>query len=139
MKRSNPRTDTENQLPLEMIKEGLKSRKICESEKLPDRTYEIIKKPLNLSDIVATKHTAIVETIEPASGALSMEEVVKLFGTAFKQICELQQVDKLTVERFRMIFQAAKDCLPLFRVYEKWDEIEKHIDNLGKLCITFKP
>jgi hypothetical protein len=116
MKRSNPRTDTENQLPLEIIKEGLTPRNIFESEKLPDRTYEVIKEPLNLSVIVATKQTAIVETIKPVPDALSMEEVAKLFSTAFKQICKLQQVGKLMFEHCRIIFQAAKDYLPLFRI-----------------------
>ena len=45
--------------------------------------------------IVSAKPSAIVSTIEPSEDALSMEEVVKLFSTAFKQICGLHEVDKL--------------------------------------------
>ena len=36
--------------------------------------------------IVSAKLSAIVSTIEPSEDALSMEEVVKLFSTAFEQI-----------------------------------------------------
>jgi hypothetical protein len=97
--------DAENQLILEIIGEKLMSREIYESGKLLDKTYEAIRERLNLGSIVATKHTAIVETIE----------------------------------RFRIIFQASNDYLLPFKSYEKRDEIEQRIDNLGKLCITFKP
>jgi len=45
--------------------------------------------------IVITKPGVKVITIEPSQDALSMESVVKLFSTAFKQICRLHEVDKL--------------------------------------------
>jgi hypothetical protein len=48
-----------------------------------------------------------------------MEEVVKLFRTTFGQICALKEVDELMLERFCMVFQAAKDYGPLFAHYEK--------------------
>jgi predicted nuclease of restriction endonuclease-like RecB superfamily len=60
-----------------------------------------------------------------------MEEVVKLFSTAFKQICEVQQVDKLTLERFRIIFQAAKDYGPLLSSFQRWEKIEKQVEELA--------
>jgi hypothetical protein len=37
-----------------------------------------------------------VITIEPSADALSMEEVVKLFRTAFGQVCALKVVDRPT-------------------------------------------
>jgi hypothetical protein len=40
-----------------------------------------------------------VITIEPSADALSVEEVVKLFCTVFKQFCALKVVDKLAVDR----------------------------------------
>ena len=52
---------------------------------------------------------SFVQQIELSPDALSMEEVVKLFSTALEQICGLREVDKLVLERFRIIFQAAKD------------------------------
>jgi hypothetical protein len=45
--------------------------------------------------IVITKPGAKVITIEPSQDALSMESVVKLFSTAFKQVSKLHEVDKL--------------------------------------------
>ena len=41
------------------------------------------------------RQKAFVETIEPSEDVLSMEEVVKLFSAAFKQVCGLHEVDKL--------------------------------------------
>jgi hypothetical protein len=67
--------------------------------KLLARTYEAIRKELSLDFLVATNRTAIVATIESASDALSMERVVKLFSTAFEQVCALQKVDKPVLER----------------------------------------
>jgi len=131
MARGKPWTDEEIKVLRELAEQDLSAQEIYESGRLPERTYEAIRKQLNLGGIVATKQTAIVETIEPAKDALSMEEVVKLFSTAFKQICELQQVDKLTLERFRIIFQAAKDYGPLLSSFQRWEKIEKQIEELA--------
>jgi hypothetical protein len=59
-----------------------------------------------------------------------MEEV-ELFSTAFEQTCGLREVDKLVLERFRIIFQAAKDYWPLLAHYEKWEKIEGQIEGLA--------
>ena len=131
MARGKPWTEEEIKVLGEMSKQGKNAQEIYESGKLPNRTYEAIRKQLNLDSLVATNRTAIVATIEPASDALSMEKVVKLFSTAFEQACALQQVDKLVLERFRIIFQAAKDYGPLLAGYEKWEKIEKQIEELA--------
>jgi len=131
MARGKPWTEEEIKVLGEMSKQGKNAQEIYESGKLPNRTYEAIRKQLNLDSLVATNRTAIVATIEPASDALSMEKVVKLFSTAFEQVCALQQVDKLVLERFRIIFQAAKDYGPLLAGYEKWEKIEKQIEELS--------
>jgi len=59
-----------------------------------------------------------------------MEEAVKLFSMAFEQVCALKEVDKLVLERFHIIFQAARDYGPLLAHYEKWERIEKRIEEL---------
>ena len=87
-------------------------------------------KQVNLDFLVASHHRAIVATIQQASDALSIEKVVKLFSTASEQICGLQEVGKLVLERFRIIFQAAKDYGPLLAHYEKWERIEGQIEEL---------
>jgi hypothetical protein len=124
-------TDEEIAILEDLASQGLSPQQIYESGRLPERTVDAIRKQLKLCSIVQTKHTAIVQTIEPAPDTLSMEHVVKLFSTAFKQICELQQVDKLTLERFRIIFQAAKDYGPLLSSFQRWEKIEKQIEELA--------
>lgn len=133
-------TDAENTLLLEMVSEGLTPREIFESGKFPDRTQDSIRvqiQRLGGDSFVQTKHTAIVQTIEPDQNTLTMEDIVKHFTSAFKQICALQEVDKLTLERFRIIFQAAKDYPTLLKTYEKWEEIEKRIEQLEADVQTF--
>jgi hypothetical protein len=72
-------------------------------------TIEPVSDLCGCSSIVSAIRTAIVSTIEPAQNALTMERAVKLFTTAFEQICAMKEVDKFALERFRIIFQAAKD------------------------------
>ena len=43
----------------------------------------------------------------------------------------MKKIDKLSLERFRIIFQAAKDYAPLLAGYEKWYRIEKRIEELS--------
>lgn len=134
MGRGKPWTDAENQLLLEMVSERLTPREIFESSKFPGRTQDSIRaqiQRLGGGSFVQTKHTAIVQTIEPDQNALTMEDIVKRFTSAFKQICALQEVDKLTLERFRIIFQVAKDYPALLKTYEKWEELEKRIEQLA--------
>ncbi len=68
--------------------------------------------------------------MEPAADALAMEKIVKLYSAAIDQICRTEKVDKLALERLRIIFQAAKDYAPLLAGYEKWERIEKKVDEL---------
>ena len=130
MGRGKPWTDAENRLLLEMAEGGLNPQQIYDSGRFPERTVEAINKQLERCRFVATRQKAFVETIEPSEDVLSMEEVVKLFSTAFEQICGLSVADKLVLERFRIIFQAAKDYGPLLAHYEKWEKIEGQIEEL---------
>jgi hypothetical protein len=41
---------------------------------------------------VQTMRNSFVQQIDPAKDALRMEEVVKLFGMAFAQVCALKEV-----------------------------------------------
>jgi hypothetical protein len=60
-----------------------------------------------------------------------MEWIVKLFTAAFELICALKEVDKLVLERFRIIFHAAKDYGSLLAHYEKWEKVEGQIEELA--------
>jgi hypothetical protein len=84
-----------------MAEEDLNPQRIYDSGRFPERTVEAINKQLERCRFVATGqkafvetmfcsgtivHTsrkAIVNTIQPAQDAFSMEEAVKFFSTAF--------------------------------------------------------
>ena len=124
-------TEEESKVLQELSKLGLGAQQIQASEKLPGRSYESIRKQLSAQALAAAKGTSNVETIMPAPDVMKLEEVVKFFSIAFAQICQLETVDKLALERFRIIFQAAKDYAPLLAGYEKWDKIEEKLDELS--------
>ncbi len=123
-------TEEENKTLRALVEQGLGAQQIHEAGKLPGRTYEAIRKQLNMEALAAAKGSTTVETIEPAPDALTLEKVVKLFTTTLDKICQTEKVDKLTLERYRIIFQAAKDYGPLLAGYEKWEKIEKKLDEL---------
>ena len=131
MARGKPWTDAENGLLLEMAERGLNPQQIYDSGELPGRTLHSIVKQFYGSSIVKVNPSAKVITIEPAQNALTMERVIKLFTTAFEQTCAMKEIDKFALERFRIIFQAAKDYGPLLAGYEKWEKIEKQIEELA--------
>jgi len=119
---------------LEMTNQGMNPQEIFDSGKLQGRTVDAIRKQQKaLGSIVQTKRGAIVQTILPAKDVLSLDDVVKRFTTAFKQICELKEVDKLALERFRIIFQAAKEYGPLLKFYENWEVMEQRVAKVEEL------
>ena len=124
-------TEEESRVLRELVEQGLGVQQIYASGKLAGRTYEAIRRQVNLEALASAKGSSTVDTIEPATDAMKIEKVVKLFSTAFDQICQTQTVDKLALERFRIIFQAAKDYGPLLAGYEKWEKIDKRLDELA--------
>ena len=130
MARGTRWTDSEIQILMGMVAEGSNAKQIYDSNRLPGRTYVAIKRKLILIAGPLRKSGIPTPAILQAEGTLSMESVVKYFSDAFHQICGLRSVDKLTLERFRIVFQAAKDYGPLLAGYKKWEEIEKQITEL---------
>lgn len=139
MARGRAWTDSEVKILTEMSAQGMSAQQIHDSGKLSDRTVSAIGKELYRNGIIVPRSpTALVQTIEAAPDALTMERVVKLFSTAFEEICVSKQVNKLVLERFRIIFQAAKDYGPLLANYEKWEKIEKQIEALAASVAELK-
>jgi hypothetical protein len=130
MARGAPWTEKEIQVLTGMVVEGLNAKQIYDSKRLPGRSFVAIKHRLIAASGPLRKVGILAPAILPAKGALSVESVVKYFSNAFEQICRLRSVDKLTLERFRIVFQAAKDYGPLLAGYEKWEEIEGQIAEL---------
>lgn len=116
---------------MEMVAQGLTLQQVYDSGRLSGRTYRAIKRQMWIvCPSSQKKQKTMVPAVHPARDVLSIEKTVKLFSTAFKQICNLAVVDKLRLERFRIIFQAARDYGPLLANFEKWEKIEKQIEDL---------
>lgn len=125
-------TEEENKLLLSMIAQGLSFQDVFDSGKFPDRTLEAIRlEGQRTGTPTQDGKQSSVNEIVPSENAVSLERVVKLFSSAFEQICSSKEVDRRKLERFRIIFQAAKDYGPLLAHFEKWDKIEKQIEELA--------
>ena len=109
----------EGKILCELIEQGLGAQQIYDSGKLPGRTYEAIRKQVNIEALAEARTTAQVEPIEPSTDALTLDKVVKLYSTAYDKICRTEKVGKIELERLKIIFQAAKDYAPLLAGYEK--------------------
>jgi hypothetical protein len=57
---------------------------------------------------VQTVRNSFVQQIEPAEDATRMEEVVKLFSTAFERVCALRVVDRFVVNSLTHELMAAE-------------------------------
>lgn len=129
-----PWTDEENRLLLSMIAEDYSFQEILDSAKFPDRTAVAVRvqvQRLSASSQLKAEHSPKIIATEPSKNNMPMERVVKLFSSAFEQICASTYADRFMLERFRIIFQAAKDYVPLLAGFEKWDKMEKMIDELA--------
>ena len=127
-----PWTDEENELLLTMLAENLSFQEILDSNEFSERTAEAIKVQIRrLGRPSVDSKQPMFEAIEPSPENLSLEQVIKLFSSAFKQICNSRKVDKCDLERFRLVFQAARDYGPLLSHFEKWESIEKQIKELS--------
>jgi hypothetical protein len=72
MARGKPWTEEEIKVLREMAEQRLSAQEIYESGKLPNRTYEAIRKQLERRRLVVSRQKTFVETIEPSEDALSM-------------------------------------------------------------------
>jgi hypothetical protein len=80
-----------------MFEEGKSLEEIYDSGSFPKRTVDAIRmqiQRLGLNSFVQTIRGSFVQQIEPAKDAMYMEEVVKLFSTAFEQIYGLSVVEQ---------------------------------------------
>lgn len=133
MARGKRWTQEENKLLAEMVGQNMTIEDIFESGKFPGRTHDAIRMQIERLSFVQQKKKSIVEQISLSEGIISLEEVLKCFSTAFKQICETQELDRLQLERYKIVFGAAKDYGPLLAHYERMSIVEREIENLKKM------
>lgn len=132
MARGKRWTQEENKTLHNMVKRGLSIQEIAESGKFPGRTRDAIRMQIKRLSIVQQKRKIIVQQIRPVD-ILTLEEVLKRFSDAYQQICDREKFEKLHLERFRIIFLAAKTYGPLLAEYERWSEVETRLARLEKM------
>ena len=125
-------TQQENDLLMKLVKKGLTAEQIFQSGKFEGRTVRAIAKQIERLSIVRQRKKVIVRQIRPVD-ILTLEEVLKRFSDAYQQICEPKEFNKLELERFRIIFTAAKAYGPLLAEYERWVEVETRLARLEKM------
>jgi hypothetical protein len=127
-------TEEEDNILLELAKEGLNAQQIYDSSKLPNRTVRAIEwrlASLGASDICTNKKFSIGTKISEAE-IVGLETIVKRYLDAFNKICDLEEYDKLDLERFRIIFMAAWKYRELFREYQEMEKVEARIEELER-------
>jgi len=140
MARGKRWTQQENRLLTEMIEKAMTVDEIVRSGMFPNRTHKAITMQVSRlkgGSIVTQKQKSIVTQIRPID-IISLEEVLKRFSDAFQQICEAQELSKLELGRYRIIFAAAKDYGPLLAHYEKVSRVEEEVAELRKMVEEIK-
>ncbi len=121
----------------EMIQKGMDIDKIVQSGKFKERTHEAIRVQVNRQAFVGQTKKPIVEQIRPVE-VISLDEVLKRFTDAFRQICESTELDRTELNRFRIIFSAAKEYAPLLTQYERLKTVEEEIAELKRILDEVK-
>ena len=121
----------------EMIEKGMNADDIVKSGKLPGRAYEAIKIQIRRHGFVTQNGKTDVTQIRPVD-VIGLEEVLKRFTDAFRNICDVKELSKLELDRFRIIFSAAKDYAPLLTQYERLKTVEEEIADLKRIVEEVK-
>jgi len=130
-------TDAENRLLLEMIGEGMSVQQIYDSGKFPNRSFNALQHQFKQlrklgSDYAGKKKTSFAGKIGEAE-IVELESVVKRFVDAFNKICDLEEGSKEELERFRIIFSAARLYFDLYFKLQGFEEVKARVERVEKL------
>jgi len=137
MARGKRWSQEEDKLLENMVKQGLSVEEIVKSGKFPNRTARAIDTEIKRLPIVSQKKKIIVTQITPVD-VLSLEEVLRRFSCAFQKICDADEVSKLELERYRIVFSAARDYGPILASFERLKQVDEEIKNLRKMVEEVK-
>jgi len=137
MARGKRWSQEEDKLLEDMVKQGLSVEEIVKGGKFLGRTHAAIAKQIERLYIVRRKGKIIVRQISPVD-VLSLEEVLRRFSSAFQKICDVDEVSKLELERFRIVFSAARDYGPILAGFERLRNVEEEIADLRKMVEEVK-
>jgi len=64
---------------------------------------------------------------------VDLETIVKRFVDAFNKICSMREYSKEDLERFRIIFSAARSYFDLYFRLEEFGEVKRRVERLEGL------
>lgn len=131
-------TQKENKLLAEMVEAGMSVEDIVRSGRLLGRTAKAIIHQIRRLGSFGTRRKSLFGAQVGGVDIISLEEVLKRFSDAFQQVCEAQELSKLELGRYRMIFVAAKDYGPLLAHYEGVSRVEEEVAELRKMVEEVK-
>jgi len=127
-------TEAENRLLLEMAKQGLNVQEIYESGKFPNRTFHAVQNQLKRLGADLTGQRKFQFTGQIREGEIvELETVVRRFVDAFNRLCELNECNKAELERFRIIFSAARIYFDLYFKLQGFEEVKARVERVEKL------
>jgi len=108
---------------------------IVKSGLFPDRSPSAIQMQisrLGRPSFVKQKKKLIVRQIREAE-VIDLETIVKRYVDAFNKICDLAEYSKEDLERFRIIFSAARTYFDLYFRLEEFGEVKRRVERLEGL------
>lgn len=110
---------------------GFTPEQIFESGQLPGRTFQAIYKQMKRLSLVRQKKF-YGGHVKPKDVA-ELDEIIRRYVTAFRQICKQREFSRDEIERFKVIFQAAAKYRDLFFAYAEVKGIDKRLAELEKM------
>lgn len=134
MGRGKSWTETENKIMQEMVRKGMTVQQIYDSRVLPDRNFRSIQAQLQRlgSELCTQKKIFLSAQINEAEIA-GLESIVRRFVDAFNKICDLKECSKEDLERFRIIFAAARVYFDIYFKLQRFEEVETRVEKVEKL------
>lgn len=127
-------TETENKLLQEMAQQNMTTQQIVDSGKFPSRTFIAIQNQLKRFSSPLTSQKKIFSTGQISEAEIvGLESVVKRFVDAFNKICDLTECSKEDLERFRIIFAAARVYFDIYFKLQSFEEVEARVERVEKL------
>ncbi len=134
MGRGKKWTDLENELLAQMTRQGMTVRQIYESGKFPNRSFQALDKQLERLgvDLSRQKKFSLSGQIREAE-IIDLETIVRRFVDAFNKICGVKECSKEDLNRFRVIFSAARMYFDLYFKLEEFSEVKSRLERLERL------
>jgi len=124
-------TEQESQKLLEMLEAGMTVGQICQSVRLPGRSFcAILKQAQRLgADLSRQRKIRLSGQIREAE-ILPLEALVSRFVDAFNKLCDLTEASKEDLERYRIVFSAARTYFDLYLRLEEFSEVKSRVERL---------